>query len=78
MISAQHISANRLDILGFNQLKRIVVLIKHDDDSLGRNLPGARAAKRNESETLYGTETIMEAGNKEKMRMSQLSKSNSA
>lgn len=54
------------------------MLIKHDDDSLGRNLPGARAAKRNESETLYGTETIMEAGNKEKMRMSQLSKSNSA
>lgn len=54
------------------------MLIKHDDDSLGRNLLRARAAKRNESETLHGTETIMEAGNKEKMRMSQLSKGNSA
>lgn len=73
MISAQHIPANRLGILEFNQLKRTVVLIKRDDDSLGRNLPRARAAKRNESETLCGTETIVEAGNKEKMSMSQLS-----
>lgn len=48
------------------------MLIKHDD-SLGRNLPGARAAKRNESETLCGTEIIVEARNKEKMSVSQLS-----
>ena len=53
MIPAQHISAHRLGILGLNQLKRTVVLIKCDD-SLDRNLPRAHTAKRNEAVTLWG------------------------
>lgn len=53
LIPAQHISAHRLGILGLNQLKRTVVLIKCDD-SLDRNLPRAHTAKRNEAVTLWG------------------------
>lgn len=63
LISAQpsYQSANTLGILGFNQLKRTVVLIKHDD-SLGRNLPTAHVVKKNEAVTLCGAEIIGEAG----------------